>query len=59
MVQDATNPPSFRIYGHDVKYLHWSYKRFLEKEMRNEFEFDGTAIEFYFWENETKDKDED
>ncbi len=24
--------------------LHWSYKRYLEKELRREFGFDGTAI---------------
>ena len=55
ITQDAINPPSFRIYGKDVKYLHWSYKRFMEREMRESFDFGGTAIEFYFYDKDHGD----
>jgi len=36
--------PTFKLFGAHTKLLHWSYKRYLEKELRNEFGFAGTAI---------------
>jgi len=44
LVQSDTSPPWFILFGSDLKYLHWSYKRYLEKELRAEFDFTGTAI---------------
>ncbi len=43
-VQSDTSPPWFILFGSDLKYLHWSYKRFLERELREEFDFSGTSI---------------
>jgi GTPase len=48
MVQTDTSPPWFVIFGSNLKFLHWSYKRFLEREMRHEFDFTGTPIKFSF-----------
>lgn len=48
MVQTDVAPPWFVIFGSDLRYLHWSYKRYLEKTMRAEFDFDGTPIMFSF-----------
>lgn len=48
MVQTDTSPPWFVIYGSNLKYLHWSYKRHLERVVREAFDFTGTAIKFSF-----------
>lgn len=44
------NTPTFKVFGSHTKLLHWSYKRYLEKELRNEFGFAGTAINLNFLE---------
>lgn len=48
MVQEDNPVPSFRIYGAHTKFLHWSYKRYLEKKFREEWPFEGTPIKFWF-----------
>lgn len=48
MVQTDVSPPWFVIYGSNLKFLHWSYKRHLERVMRDTFDFNGTAIKFSF-----------
>ncbi len=48
MVQTDVSPPWFVVYGSNLKFLHWSYKRYLEREMREEFDFSGTPIKFSF-----------
>ena len=48
IVQTDTSPPWFVIYGSNLKFLHWSYKRHLERIMRENFDFVGTAIKFSF-----------
>jgi GTP-binding protein len=48
MVQTDVSPPWFVIYGSNLKFLHWSYKRHLERVMRENFDFIGTAIKFSF-----------
>lgn len=50
IVQEEDNPnPTFKVYGSDTKFLHWSYKRFMEKELREQFGFAGTPIKFWFF----------
>lgn len=48
MVQTDVSPPWFVIYGSNLKFLHWSYKRHLERVVRENFDFVGTAIKFSF-----------
>lgn len=48
LVQTDTSPPWFVLFGSDLKFLHWSYKRYLERNMREEFDFNGTPIMFSF-----------
>jgi GTP-binding protein len=49
MVQETDNPiPAFKIFGAHTKFLHWSYRRFLEKGLREAFGFEGTAIQLWF-----------
>lgn len=48
MVQTDTCPPWFVIYGSDLSLLHWSYKRYLERRLREAYDFGGTPIFFSF-----------
>jgi GTP-binding protein len=49
MVQEDDNPtPAFKIFGSHTKFLHWSYKRYLERNMREKFGFGGTPIQLWF-----------
>ena len=48
MVQTDTTPPWFVIHGSNLKFVHWSYKRYLERQFREEFGFGGTPIKFSF-----------
>lgn len=49
IVQESQGPINFQIYGAHTKFLHWSYKRYMEKELRREFGFEGTAIRLWFF----------
>lgn len=44
LVQSDVAPPWFILFGSDLKYLHWSYKRYLERELRQAYDFTGTSI---------------
>ncbi len=48
MVQTDVAPPWFVIYGSNLKFIHWSYKRYLERHLRETFNFAGTPIRFSF-----------
>ncbi|HEU4831045.1 MAG TPA: ribosome biogenesis GTPase Der [Candidatus Saccharimonadales bacterium] len=48
MVQTDTAPPWFVIYGSNLKFVHWSYKRYLEKQLREVYNYTGTPIKFSF-----------
>ena len=48
VVQTDVSPPWFVIYGSNLKYLHWSYKRYLEAQFREAFGFNGTPVKFSF-----------
>lgn len=54
LVQDDINPPTFRLYGAHLEYLHWSWKRYLEKNLRQAVDFSGTPIRFYMMNNARK-----
>lgn len=48
ITQTGTNPPEFTVFGAHTDFLHWSYKRYLDRELREEFGFEGTAINWIF-----------
>ncbi|NLA42624.1 ribosome biogenesis GTPase Der [Candidatus Saccharibacteria bacterium] len=48
IVQTDTNPPWFVIYGSNLKFVHWSYKRYLERLVRDTYNYSGTPIKFSF-----------
>ncbi len=46
--EDETSPPSFKVFGAHTKLLHWSYKRYMERALREVYDFNGTPIKFWF-----------
>jgi GTP-binding protein len=57
MVQETDNPnPAFKIFGSHTRFLHWSYKRYLDRRMRESFGFAGTPIELWFIEKHVTHK---
>ena len=57
IVQEDDNPtPAFKIFGAHTKFVHWSYRRYLERELRETFNFDGTALQLWFIEKHVTHK---
>ncbi|WAG29670.1 ribosome biogenesis GTPase Der [Staphylococcus chromogenes] len=42
--QVAIEPPTFVVFVNDVELLHFSYKRYLENQIRHAFGFEGTPV---------------
>ena len=42
--QISVAPPVFIFFVNDVTLMHFSYKRYLENEIRRAFNFEGTPI---------------
>ena len=64
IVQTDMTPPWFVIFGSNLAHLHWSYKRYLERQLRETYDYSGTPIKFSFRDekqikaNRLKDKEE-
>jgi GTPase len=49
IVQETDNPiPAFKVFGSHTKFLHWSYKRFMEREFRQRYHYEGSPVQFWF-----------
>lgn len=49
MTQEDDNPiPAFKIFGSHTKFVHWSYRRYLERNMRERFGYEGTPVQLWF-----------
>jgi len=48
IVQTDVCPPWFVVHGHELGLLHWSWKRFLERKIREKFPLMGTPIMFSY-----------
>ena len=48
LVQTDTCPPWFVLHGHSLGLLHWSWKRFLERKIREKYPLVGTPIRFSY-----------
>ncbi len=48
IVQTDTCPPWFVVHGHDLELLHWSWKRYLERKIREKYPFVGTPVMFSY-----------
>ncbi len=47
MIQEENPIPAFRIYGSQTKFVHWSYRRYLERELRESYDFSGTPLQLW------------
>jgi len=57
MVQEDDNPtPAFKIFGSQTKFVHWSYRRYMERGLREVFGFEGTPIQLWFIEKHVAHK---
>lgn len=56
IVQTDTCPPWFVVHGRDLGLLHWSYKRFLERKIREKYPFIGTPIMFSYRDDQPQSK---
>ena len=54
--QVSTKPPSFVLYVNNPEEIHFSYKRYLENALRNEFGFEGSPLLLDFRKNYYKPK---
>ena len=48
VTQVAIDPPTFVFFINDPELVHFSYRRFLENQLRAQFGFHGTAIKLIF-----------
>jgi GTP-binding protein len=49
MVQETDNTtPAFKIFASHSRFVHWSYRRYLEGRLRQAFGFEGTPIQLWF-----------
>ena len=48
MTQAAVAPPTFVFFASDASAVHFSYRRYLENRLREQFGFDGTPIRLIF-----------
>lgn len=49
IVHEDDNPiPSFKVFGAHTKFLHWSYKRFMDRKFREDYDFIGSPLQFWF-----------
>ena len=46
--QAEVNPPTFVFFVNDAKLIHFSYQRYLENKLRQEFGFGGTPLRLVF-----------
>ena len=51
IVQTDVCPPWFVVHGREMELMHWSWKRFLERKIREKYPFIGTPIMFS-WHND-------
>ncbi|HQZ88785.1 MAG TPA: ribosome biogenesis GTPase Der, partial [Thermomicrobiales bacterium] len=42
------SPPRFVFFCNDPKSVHFSYERYLENQLRDQYRFDGTPIVLHF-----------
>ena len=58
ITQTSVNPPELTVFGSHTGFLHWSYKRYLDREFRIKFGYEGTAIRWVFKEKRPNSRKE-
>jgi GTP-binding protein len=57
ITQENDNPiPAFKIFGSHTKFLHWSYRRYMERQMRETYDYIGSPIQLWFIEKHVTHK---
>jgi GTP-binding protein len=57
MVQEDDNPiPAFKVFGSSTKFVHWSYRRYMDRTLREKFGYEGTPIQIWFIEKHVTHK---
>jgi GTP-binding protein len=57
IVQETDNPtPAFKIFGSHSRFVHWSYRRYLETRMRRSYGYEGTPVQLWFIEKHATHK---
>jgi GTP-binding protein len=57
MVQETDNPtPAFKIFGSQTRFVHWSYRRYLERRLRDVYGYMGTPVQLWFIEKHVAHK---
>jgi GTP-binding protein len=46
--EDDMDMPSFKVFGSQLKFLHWSYRRHLDRRFREAFGYEGTPVKFWY-----------
>jgi len=57
VTQPEINPPTFIFFANDAELVHFGYERYLENQLRREFEFPGTAIRLVFRTRQSSERD--
>ncbi|MCR5011397.1 MAG: ribosome biogenesis GTPase Der, partial [Lachnospiraceae bacterium] len=55
ITQVSVKPPTFVIFVNDKELMHFSYTRYIENQIRNDFGFQGTPLKFIIRERKEKD----
>ncbi|HEY1835992.1 MAG TPA: ribosome biogenesis GTPase Der [Candidatus Saccharimonadales bacterium] len=57
IVQETDNPiPAFKVFGSQTRFLHWSYKRYMDRSLREKYNYEGTPVQFWFIEKHESHK---
>jgi GTP-binding protein len=48
IVQEDNDFPNFKVFGAHTKFLHWSYKRYMERHFRETWPLTGIPLKFWF-----------
>jgi GTP-binding protein len=48
IAQEDNDFPNFKVFGAHTKFLHWSYKRYMERKFREKWPLEGTPLKFWF-----------
>jgi GTP-binding protein len=46
--EDNNRTPAFKVFGSHTKFIHWSYRRYMERNLRERYGYAGTPIQFWF-----------
>jgi len=58
VTQAATDPPTFVFFVNDPELVHFSYRRFLENQLRESFGYEGTPLNIVFRASERRGEKE-